>query len=72
MNAHVDLPAAREVCPTTTRRLLAEGALQVDVRERPEVARRAFDVPALVQMPLSELAIDSPRLHIDSFGIGFT
>lgn len=54
MNARVDLPAAREVCPTTTRRLLAEGALLVDVRERAEVARIAFDVPALVQMPLSE------------------
>jgi rhodanese-related sulfurtransferase len=54
MNARVDLPAAREVCPTTTRRLLAEGALLVDVRERAEVARMAFDVPALVQMPLSE------------------
>lgn len=54
MNARVDLPAAREVCPTTTRRLLAEGALLVDVRERAEVVRIAFDVPALVQMPLSE------------------
>lgn len=54
MNARVDLPAAREVCPTTTRRLLAEGALLVDVRERAEVARIAFDVPTLVQMPLSE------------------
>lgn len=54
MNARVDLPAAREVCPTTTRRLLAEGALLVDVRERAEVVRMAFDVLALVQMPLSE------------------
>ena len=41
MNARVDLPAAREVCPTTTRRLLAEGALLVDVRERAEVAGMA-------------------------------
>jgi rhodanese-related sulfurtransferase len=55
MNARVDLPAAREVCPTTTRRLLAEGALLVDVRERAEVARMAFAVPSLVQLPLSEL-----------------
>jgi hypothetical protein len=46
MNARVELPPAREVCPTTTRRLLAEGALLVDVRERAEVARMAFDVPA--------------------------
>jgi rhodanese-related sulfurtransferase len=55
MNARVDLPQAREVCPTTTRRLLAEGALLVDVRELAEVAQVAFDVPGVVLMPLSEL-----------------
>lgn len=54
MNARVDLPPAREVCPTTTRRLLGEGALLVDVRERDEVARLAFDLPEVVVMPLSE------------------
>ena len=54
MNARVDLPEARNVCPTTARRLIKEGALLVDVRERTEVARAAFDVPGLVQMPLSE------------------
>lgn len=54
MNDRVELPAAREVCPTTTRRLLAEGALLVDVRERNETASLAFDVPDLVLMPLSE------------------
>jgi rhodanese-related sulfurtransferase len=54
MNARVELPAAREVCPTTTRRLLAEGALLVDVRERSEIERLAFDVPETVVMPLSE------------------
>jgi rhodanese-related sulfurtransferase len=54
MNARVDLPQAREVCPTTTRRLIGEGALLVDVRERAEVARLAFDVPEVVVMPLSE------------------
>ena len=47
MNARVDLPQARGVCPTTTRRLLGEGALLVDVRERPEVAPLAFDVPSM-------------------------
>lgn len=55
MNDRVELPPAREVCPTTTRRLLAEGALLVDVRERSEVAQLAFDVPGVVEMPLSEL-----------------
>lgn len=54
MNDRVELPQAREVCPTTTRRLVAEGALLVDVRERAEVARLAFDVPAIVNLPLSE------------------
>ena len=54
MNARVELPAAHEVCPTTTRRLLAEGALLVDVRERSEIERLAFDVPEVVDMPLSE------------------
>jgi rhodanese-related sulfurtransferase len=54
MNERVDLPQAREVCPTTTRRLLGEGALLVDVRERAEVGRLAFNVPGLVNLPLSE------------------
>ena len=55
MNARVDLPAAREVCPTTTRRLIGEGALLVDVRELDEVAQVAFDVPGTLLMPMSEL-----------------
>jgi rhodanese-related sulfurtransferase len=55
MNARVELPAAREVCPTTTRRLLGEGALLVDVRELGEVAQLAFDAPGVLLMPLSEL-----------------
>ena len=49
------LDEAKQVCPTTTRRLVGEGAMLVDVRERAEVARTAFDVPALVNIPLSEL-----------------
>lgn len=43
MNTRVELPAAREVCPTNTRRLIGEGALTVDVRELHEVAQVAFD-----------------------------
>ena len=54
MNARVDLPQAREVCPTTTRRLIGEGALLVDVREYAEVAQLAIDVPDSIVMPLSE------------------
>ncbi|EHL22928.1 MAG: hydrolase [Acidovorax sp. SCN 65-28] len=49
------LEEAKQICPTTTRRLVGEGALLVDVRERTEVARTAFDVPAIVNIPLSEL-----------------
>jgi rhodanese-related sulfurtransferase len=55
MNARVELPAAREVCPTTTRRLIDEGALLVDVRELAEVAQAAFDVPGTLLMPMSEI-----------------
>ena len=55
MNARVELPPAREVCPTTTRRLLTEGALLVDVRELSEVAQTAFDLPGVLLLPLSEL-----------------
>lgn len=54
MNARVDLPEAKQVCPTTTRRLLAEGALLVDVREPLEVERVAFDVAAVAAIPLSQ------------------
>lgn len=64
MNARVELPPAREVCPTTTRRLMGEGALLVDVREPPEVAALAFDVPGVLLMPMSELEqrfADLPR-----------
>lgn len=55
MNARIELPTAREVCPTTTRRLLVEGAQLVDVRELNEVAQTAFDMPGVVLMPMSEL-----------------
>lgn len=54
MSQSMELPQAREVCPTTTRRLISEGALLVDVRERSEIEALAFEVPALVVMPLSE------------------
>jgi rhodanese-related sulfurtransferase len=67
MNARIELPPAREVCPTTTRRLLAEGALLVDVRELAEVAQTAFDMPGVVLLPLSELQqrhAELPRDHL--------
>lgn len=44
----------KEICPTTTQSFVRRGALLVDVRERGEVEQLAFDVPALVHIPLSE------------------
>ena len=57
MSARIELPPAREVCPTTSRRLIAEGALLVDTRERSEIARLAFDVPGTIIMPMSEIEL---------------
>ena len=48
------LEEAKQICPTTTRRKISEGALIVDVREQSEVDQLAFDVPAIVLIPLSE------------------
>lgn len=55
MNAKIDLTPAREVCPTTTRRLANEGAWLVDVREVSEVQALALDVPNVVNIPLAQL-----------------
>lgn len=49
------LQEAKEVCPTITRRLISEGALLVDVRELHEIEALAFDVPAIMNIPLFEL-----------------
>jgi rhodanese-related sulfurtransferase len=49
------LQEAKEVCPTTTRRLIGEGALLVDVREPSEIDTVAFDVPSIMHIPLSQL-----------------
>uniref|UniRef100_A0A7C1NS20 Rhodanese-like domain-containing protein n=1 Tax=Agrobacterium albertimagni TaxID=147266 RepID=A0A7C1NS20_9HYPH len=50
-----DLAEAREVCPTTSERLLREGALLVDVREPDEVAQVGFGGCEVINIPLSEL-----------------
>lgn len=49
------LDEAKEVCPTTTRRMLDEGALMIDVREPNEVAAFAFDVPDALNIPATQL-----------------
>jgi len=44
----------KEICPTTTQGWVKDGALLVDVREKDEVATLAYDVPKIVNIPLSE------------------
>ena len=60
------LQEAKEVCPTSTRRLLNEGATLIDVRDTADVAECAFDVPGVINIPLSELEqrwSEVPRDH---------
>ncbi|CCF22135.1 Rhodanese-like (plasmid) [Pseudorhizobium banfieldiae] len=49
-----ELAEASEVCPTTTRGLLAKGALLVDVREQNEVDQVAFADCEVLHIPMSE------------------
>jgi rhodanese-related sulfurtransferase len=43
----------KEICPTTTQEWVKNGALLVDVRENDEVETLAFDVPNIINIPLS-------------------
>ena len=43
----------KEICPTKTQALIKNGALLIDVREKEEVAQLAFDVPNIINIPLS-------------------
>lgn len=45
---------AKEICPTTTRGKLEEGAILIDVRERNEVSAISIDHPAMLNIPLTE------------------
>lgn len=44
----------KEICPTTTQQWVKNGALLVDVREKDEVTELAYDVPNIINIPLSE------------------
>jgi rhodanese-related sulfurtransferase len=44
----------KEICPTTTQQWVKNGALLVDVREKNETELLAFDVPNIINIPLSE------------------
>jgi rhodanese-related sulfurtransferase len=52
--ARKELAVAREVCPTTSQRLLKEGALLVDVREPAELAQVGYAGCEVVNIPLSQ------------------
>ncbi|MCE9538547.1 MAG: rhodanese-like domain-containing protein [Bacteroidetes bacterium] len=43
----------KEICPTTTQEWVKNGALLVDVREKDEVAQLAYEVPNIINIPLS-------------------
>lgn len=54
-----------EICPTSTQAWVKRGAIIVDVREQNEVEQLAFDVPAIVHIPLSEFEIRYKELPMD-------
>jgi len=54
-----------EICPTTTQSRVKKGALLVDVREKDEVEQLAFDVPNIIDIPLSEFEMRYNELPVD-------
>lgn len=44
----------KEICPTATQAWVVKGALLVDVREVSEVEELAFEVPNIINIPLSQ------------------
>ncbi|MGP3696071.1 rhodanese-like domain-containing protein [Rhodobacter sp. NSM] len=48
------LPEARQLCPSSTRKALAAGALLVDVREADEQAAVGFAEAEVLSIPLSQ------------------
>ena len=47
-------PLIKEICPTSTQVWVKKGALLVDVRESNEVAALRFNVPNIINIPLSD------------------
>lgn len=47
----------KEIGSTTTQAYVKRGALFVDVREKQEVAELSFDVPSIINIPLTEYEI---------------
>ena len=54
-----------EICPTTTQSWIKRSALLVDVREKDEVEQLSYDVPNIVNIPLSEFEIRYKELPFD-------
>lgn len=54
-----------EICPTSTQVWVKRGAILVDVRERNEVEQLEFDVPSIVNIPLSEFETRYKELAMD-------
>ena len=44
----------KEICPTATQTWVEKGALLVDVREVNEVEKLTFEVPNIINIPLSQ------------------
>jgi len=44
----------KEICPTTTQKWVKNGALLIDVREAAEVRELSYNVPNIINIPLSE------------------
>ena len=43
-----------QICPSSTQAWIKRGALLVDVREKEEVAELAYDVPNIINIPMTE------------------
>ncbi|MEP7109620.1 MAG: rhodanese-like domain-containing protein [Ferruginibacter sp.] len=54
-----------EICPTTTQVWIKRGAILVDVREKDEVEQLAYNVPNIVNIPLSEFETRFKELPLD-------
>jgi rhodanese-related sulfurtransferase len=54
-----------EIAPNSVVAALVEGAIFVDVREANEVAILAYDVPGVINLPLSELPDRLAELPLD-------
>lgn len=65
MNMETKQTLVNEICPTTTQAWVKKAALLVDVRERDEVEQLAYDVPNIVNIPLSEFEERYTELPLD-------